>query len=860
MKSNFDDRDIYNIFNLMGKHTELNLILNSITDWLESLIPGALITIMLYSEQDQTLKLISGNQHFSKQYCKAIDNLKIGPHQGSCGRAAFIQKLVISSNLMEDPNWKAYKKLIQAEKLYSCWSTPIISAKGILYGTFGTYYRTEKKPTEKNINLLLQAAALVALAIELDDERQQKIAINEKYSSFYTHHPDVIYEIDLKGYILNTNIACHEITGFSPEKIQGQHYSAFVPSEYQEYANTLFKEVLQGKAQYYELPLYHASGEILWFDLTNLPIIQNQKVTGIFAIARDITLRHRNQENLQLLKLAIDASPNGVFIIDKTEDMRLVSVNLALLKQTGYTEQEIFGKSCIILQGPDTDLDQIRLLKQAVKEEKKVEVTLKTYCKDGSWFWSRLNLGPIVDQNGDCTYFLGIQEDITQKLIHEEHIRYQQSHDHLTGLPNKEAFENFLEQVFQAQQNSLHPLTLFYIDLDDFKNMNDCLGQLIGDQIIKSVGERLQNFLKEGDFLSRFTEDEFALLIKHSDGPKKVITLAEKILELLSQPFQINHHKLHLSASIGIVVDNSSIQCSSDLLLQSVLAMQEAKRQGRNTWQWFEKAKIKIEPKIDYADLRLELREAIKGKHFSLFYQPLICPITGEVKGVEALIRWYHPKRGLIFPDIFIPLAEKTGQIVDIGQWVLEKACLDIAAWNKQHKCHLTVSVNISPLQFRRSGFLQVLEQVLQVSQMPPELLKIEITEGVIINGADRTIEILKSVRALGVQVAIDDFGTGYSSLSYLRRLPINQIKLDRSFIQDLTLNNQDAAIVQSIIDLAHKLNLEVVAEGVETLSQVSMLSQQGCDLLQGYFYAKPAPLCDLKTLYLSIENYIILQ
>lgn len=845
--------DTYHIFNLIGQHTDLTLILNAVSEWLESRISNALVTIMLCSEQEQTLKLVSGKYHFSDQYCTAIDGLKIGPNQGTCGTAAFLRQLVISPDLMKDANWEPYRALIQAEKLSTCWSTPIISATGVLYGTFATYYRTQRKISQYNLDLLQQAAALVSLAIELNDERQRRLGMNEKYSSYYTYHPDVIFELDMQGHILNTNIACREITGFSEEQIQGQHYCAFILAEYHELANSAFKEALQGKAQYYELPIYNALGETLWLDLTNLPVKQNQKVTGIFGIARDITLHRKNQENLRLLKRGVDASPNGIFITDASEEMLIVYVNPAFLNLTGYTEQEVMGRSCIFLQGPDPDLDQILLLKQAIRQRKEIQVTLKNYSKEGSWFWSRLTLGPVLDKEGNCTHFLGIQEDITQQRIHEEYIKHQHSHDHLTGLPNQKAFKKNLEQFFEAQHDSLQPLILFYIDLDDFKPLNDSLGHQLGDQILKSVAERLQNFLKEGDFLSRFSEDEFALLMPGSQDQKSVIAVAEKILDLLSQLFQVDHHKIHLSASIGIGGYNDSTQQSSDLLYQSVLAMKEAKKQGRNTWQWYKESNNKIAPEIDYAHLRLELSEAIQKKQLNLFYQPLIQPSTGVIKGVEALIRWHHPERGYIFPDVFIPLAERTGQIVAIGQWVLEKACLDIAEWNKRHHTPLTVSVNISPLQFGRTGFLEGIKHVLEVCQLSPELLKIEITEGVIITGAERTIEILKSVRALGVQVAIDDFGTGYSSLSYLRRLPINQIKLDRSFIEELTINNQDAAIVQSIIHLAHQLNLEVVAEGVETLKQASLLYQQGCDLLQGYFYAKPAPITDLKLIYTSL-------
>jgi len=533
----------------------------------------------------------------------------------------------------------------------------------------------------------------------------------------------------------------------------------------------------------------------------------------------------------------------------------MVYVNPAFLKLTGYTAAEVLGQSCFFLQGPDTDPDQIALLKQAVKEQKEIQVTIKSYCKDGSWFWNRLTIGPIFDQTGTCTHFLGIQEDITQQRIHEEYIQHQHTHDHLTGLPNQYAFKQILENIFEAQHESSQPLVLLYIDLDDFKNINDSLGHLVGDQILKIVGERLQKFVQGNNVLCRFAEDEFILLLSGTDEHTEVEAIAGEILDLLSMLFIVDQYKIHLSASIGIVADDSSIHHSSELIYQSVLAMQEAKRQGRNMWQWYEKTRMQPVAEIDYTNLRLELMEAINQENFDLFYQPLVHPETGLVTGVEALIRWCHPQQGYISPAIFIPLAERTGQIISVGQWVLEKACVDIAEWNKTHNSQITVSVNISPLQFRRAGFLQVLEHALELSQLPPELLKIEITEGVIINGADRTIEILKAVRALGVQVAIDDFGTGYSSLSYLRRLPINQIKLDRSFIEELTLDGQDAAIVQSIIHLAHQLDLEVVAEGVETVSQASLLYQQGCDLLQGFFYAKPAPLTELKPVYLAMEN-----
>ena len=375
------------------------------------------------------------------------------------------------------------------------------------------------------------------------------------------------------------------------------------------------------------------------------------------------------------------------------------------------------------------------------------------------------------------------------------------------------------------------------------------------------MANRLQEFLKPEVILCRYIEDEFALLLTGQYTHTEIIEIAQIILELTAQNFQIENQTLHLSASIGIASTNANVRSSSELLHQSIKAMKQAKKQGRNAWYWYEESHCKNTVENNYAYLRLELMAAVKSQQFELFYQPLVQPLTGNVKGVEALIRWHHPQQGYIFPDVFIPLAERTGQIILISQWVLKKACIDIATFNRLNRSRISVSVNISPLQFGRADFLEELKNALNMSQLPPELLKIEITEGVIINGADRAVEILKLVRALGVQVAIDDFGTGYSSLSYLRQLPINQIKLDKSFIDNLTTNQQDEAITTSIIHLAQQLNLEVVAEGVETFEQATLLQQHKCDLLQGYYYARPAILENLKLKYTPlVETGIDLQ
>ncbi|MEK5768251.1 sensor domain-containing protein [Acinetobacter schindleri] len=861
MNNNFNHDTKNYLFNLIGQYTDIKVFFESIIEWLEYQLPESLITVNIYSDSCQNLDFRNGRQNFSQQFCKLSKYLKIEPNPGIDKENCFTNKSITNFNLVDDPKCVFCHILIKAKKITNWWSIPIINTKGTVYGAFIIYYRPPKKPSEKTNNLIQQAGTLIALALEIENERQQKIAINEKYSSFYNYHPDAIFELDTQGFVLNTNIACKEITGFSEDQVKGKHYWAFIPKQYHELVNTAFEEALKGKAKHYEIPAFHVSGKIIWLDLTNLPIIQNQKITGMFAIANDITLRRENRERLRLLERGVNASSNGIFITDATEKMLIVYVNPAFLELTGYSEEDVLGQNCSFLQGSDTDPDQVAVLKKAVLERKEVTVTVKNYCKDGSWFWGRLMLGPVFDNEGICTHFLGIQEDITQQYLHEEYINYQNSHDHLTGLPNQTTFDHLLETNFLEKHNSTVHLYLLYIDLDDFGSMNESLGYLIGDKILKHVANRLQEFLKPEAILCRYIEDEFALLLTGQYTHTEITEIAQIILELTTQNFQIENQTLHLSASIGIASTNANVRSSSELLHHSIKAMKQAKKQGRNAWYWYEESHCKNTVENNYAYLRLELMAAVKSQQFELFYQPLVQPLTGNVKGVEALIRWHHPQQGYIFPDVFIPLAERTGQIILISQWVLKKACIDIATFNRLNRSRISVSVNISPLQFGRADFLEELKNALNISQLPPELLKIEITEGVIINGADRAVEILKLVRALGVQVAIDDFGTGYSSLSYLRQLPINQIKLDKSFIDNLTTNQQDEAITTSIIYLAQQLNLEVVAEGVETVEQAILLYQHKCDLLQGYFYARPAILENLQLKYTPlVETGIDLQ
>ena len=380
--------DTQSIFNLIGHRADLTLIFQTVSEWLEARIPDSMVSIMLYSETEQTLSLISGTKHFSTQYQEAINGIKIGPNVGACGAAAFHRELVICENLVTDQNWKNFKTLIQEDNLNACWSTPIINAQGKLYGTFGTYYRSPKCPTPTHIKLLRHAASLIALSMDLHAEWQQKLALHDKYRSFFTYHPDAIFEHNLEGIVIDVNLVCEDITKFNLEQARGLHYSKFICAEFQSIAQTAFEQALKGNSQHLEIQALNALGECYWLDLTYLPIKQAQHVVGVFGVARDITERRETEEMLRLLKRSVDANPLGIVLANAAPDQAIEYVNPAFESLTGYKKEEIIGKNCRFLQGPDTDPKAVNKIHNALKEQQEIQITLKNYRKDGSWFWN----------------------------------------------------------------------------------------------------------------------------------------------------------------------------------------------------------------------------------------------------------------------------------------------------------------------------------------------------------------------------------------------------------------------------------------------------------------------------------------
>ena len=566
---------------------------------------------------------------------------------------------------------------------------------------------------------------------------------------------------------------------------------------------------------------------------------------GLAVYLRDINERKAIDHQLKLLERSVESSTNGVVIVDaQRSDLPMVYVNTAFERITGYSRSQALGRNCRFLQGDETDPATVKQLHIHIAEQREVHVVIRNYRRDGTAFWNDLYISPVLDEDGQVTHFIGVQNDISEQRDYQAQLDHNAHHDALTGLPNRILLSQRLEEGCVVARRYHRHIALLFIDLDDFKPINDTLGHEVGDFILIEVAKRLQSELRPWDTVARFGSDEFVVLLPDLAHPDDVIQVVERVLHRLSPPYLFHDSELRITASIGIAINDGSMETPRLLIQQADLAMYKAKRRGRNTYHWYtEDLNRKVSERVS---LRSALQQAIEQQQFELHYQPQIHAPSGRVVGVEALLRWQHPERGNIPPSDFIRLAEDTGQIIPISEWVLASACRDAQQLNGLGLGELTMAVNISPMQFQRPGFLASIDQVLVRSGLTPALLELELTEGVLMDSAEQVIQAFRNLRALGVQIALDDFGTGFSSLSYLKRLPINRIKIDRSFVRDVISDRYDAAIIDGVVAMAGKMGLEVLVEGVETAEQFDYLQQRHCDYFQGYYFARPMPLSAL--------------
>lgn len=559
-------------------------------------------------------------------------------------------------------------------------------------------------------------------------------------------------------------------------------------------------------------------------------------------VIRDVTARQQAEQTLQLRDRAIAASSNGIVIVDaRLPDLPVIYVNPAFERITGYSAAEVIGRNCRFLQGKDTNQPGVQQLRKALQEGTAANVVLLNYHKDGTHFWNELNISPIYDANGNLTHFVGIQTDITERKQAEEQLRHNAFYDILTDLPNRALFMERLDlAIKRAKQYEDYLFAVLYFDLDRFKNVNDSLGHLIGDQMLVAIAQRLKACLRSEDTVARLGGDEFAILLENLQNVNDAIEVADRIHQALTLPLSLNGYEVFTSASIGIALSSTGYNQPQELLRDADIAMYRAKALGKARHEVFDKNMHARA--VALLQLETDLRRAIERQEFQVHYQPIVSLATNQITGFEALVRWRHPERGLISPAEFIPFAEETGLIAMIGWLVLRQACTTLRDWQKQfpNALPLSISVNLSGKQFSQPNLVEQIVQILQETGLDASSLKLEITESAIMENVESATAILWQLRKLGIQLYMDDFGTGYSSLSYLRRFPIDKLKIDRSFVSQMMVDNESLEIVRTIVMLARNLGMNAIAEGVETHEQLTQLMSLQCEYGQGYFFSKP--------------------
>jgi diguanylate cyclase (GGDEF)-like protein/PAS domain S-box-containing protein len=519
--------------------------------------------------------------------------------------------------------------------------------------------------------------------------------------------------------------------------------------------------------------------------------------------------------------------------------VRIEYVNPAFTRITGYAAAEAIGQTPNLLKSGRHEAEFYEKMWAELTEAGHWQGEIWNRRKNGEIFAEWLTVTSLRGDDGHITKYAAIFNDITEKKT-EEFIWYQANYDALTGLPNRRLFHDRLEQDLKKAHRAGLSVALLFIDLDRFKNINDTLGHEAGDRVLKEVAERLLGCLRASDTVGRLGGDEFVVLLEELPQPLHVAAVAQKILAAVAKPYMLEAQEFHLTASIGISTYPADSDNMQSLLKNADIAMYRAKEQGKNNYQYYS-AQMYVHS-LERLELDSDLRRALERKEFLLHYQPRIDIVSGRITGMEALVRWQHPTKGLIPPMQFIPLAEETGLIVPIGEWVLKTACARNKSWQEQGLPPLRIAVNLSARQFAHENLLQDVSRVLDETGLNPAALEFEITESMVMHNPEHAVNLLTRLKAMGIHLAIDDFGTGYSSLSYLKRFPLDSVKIDRSFIRDLPGDADDAAITRAIIAMAHSLRLEVIAEGVETEEQLHFLRDHGCDEMQGYYFSEPVP------------------
>ncbi len=683
---------------------------------------------------------------------------------------------------------------------------------------------------KRKLSFLPEYGCLRLYAYDVTQSRQAE----ENLNLFFDLSYDLLFIAGFDGYLKRVNRACEHTFGFCKEELLAVPYMERIYPDDVPLVHAELSKLVSGAAMVnIQVRIQRKDDTWQW---TEWVATRAPDKSLFYAIGRDIGERMQRDLELKMAAKVIENTLEGVLVADT--DGTILSVNPAFTRITGYTEEEAIGKTPRILRSNHHDVRFYQQLWASLLGTGQWQGEIWNRRKSGEAYPEWLTISAIRDKNGVVQQYVSVFNDITKYKQQEAHIHHQAYYDALTDLPNRLLFADRLKQAVAHAYRQRQQLAVMFLDLDRFKQVNDSFGHHVGDQLLQEVAKRLQALVRADDTVARLGGDEFTLLLQNVSHADDAIRIADQVIKAFDSPIVIEKHELFTSTSIGIAIYPYDGTDAETLMKNADSAMYLAKRNGRNSYQLY--TPDMNESAAEQLMLENQLRRAIERDELVLHYQPQVNADTGEIVGIEALLRWQHPEKGLLYPLGFITLAEESGLIVSIGEWVLRTACVQNKRWQATACKAVKMAVNVSARQFSHPHFVRMVGQVLEETGMEPCWLELEVTENILLRDTEQAIDKLQHLKALGITLSIDDFGTGYSSMAYLKNFPFDTVKIDRSFICDVVVNTNDAEIAKAIIAMAHSMNMKVIAEGVETAGQLEFMHTHQCDDMQGYYISYP--------------------
>lgn len=812
-----------------------------------------------------TISLVDENRQWFKSVC-GLDVRETTRSVAFCDHTIRQTEPLIVTDTTKDPAFRNNPLVTGHPALRFYAGFPLLAERGVALGALAVMDFVPRVLDRTRIRTLMLLAEQVVVLLELRRQRldlQNVIAERDRMNVALARQTQHLREAQRIAGIgswellmPSRQLVCSEeiyrIFGLTQTK-DTESYADFLRSVHADDRARLQSAVDTALRERRPLDVEHRivrpGGEIRCVHERAEFILRDNGEALLAGTAQDVTEQRQSQERLALLRTCV-ARVNDTIMITEAQPLdepgpRIVFINEAFKDITGYSTEEVIGRSPRFLQGPKTNRSELDRIRSALRNKEPVKAELTNYAKDGKEFWVEMTIAPVTDSSGATTHFVSVQRDITQRKAAEAQIERLAFFDPLTHLPNRRLLLDRLHHAIAAASRSSNIGALLFIDLDNFKTLNDTLGHDKGDLLLVQVARRLERSVRRANTVARLGGDEFVILLEdlsrdRATAAARAEVVSEKILARFQEKFLLGEVEHQCSPSIGVALFDHDVRGVEDLLKRADLAMYQAKASGRNTACFFDpEMQAAVNARVA---LEREFREGLARKEFVLHFQPQT-DYAGRTMGAEVLIRWQHPRRGMVYPQAFIGLAEETGLIVQMGQWVLQSACNRLAAWSSRlDAAQWSLSVNISASQFRRADFVDQVLHVIDTSGANPQKLKLELTESVLVENQEDTIAKMARLKKKGIAFSLDDFGTGYSSLSYLKRLPLDELKIDQSFVRDVLTDANDAAIARTIVALGKVLGLNVIAEGVETEAQRDFLAVHGCHAFQGYFFSPPLP------------------